>query len=307
MRKITWKLMATLVLLGVSQLSLAQNYKDIVVFGDSLSDSGNAFVLTGELSKPPYQLIPDAAYARGGKHFSNGKTWVEQLAKRMKISENARPALKEEDSFQNYAVGGARARAGNASFHLSNQVGLYLSDVGGQASAETLYVIFIGGNDVRDAIENPAFAGTILTAALTAVQDNIVALTSAGARNFLIANAPDLSLVPALNKLPAPFRHGISTLSVQYNLGLQATVAGLVGAFGITVTDFDVFGLIKNVTLDAEGFGFNNVLDSCINVDAINKPACAKPGDYLFWDGIHPTEAGHAELAQEAAQALGLE
>jgi len=306
MRKITWKLMITLALFGVPQLSPAQDHRSIVVFGDSLSDSGNAFVLTGELSKPPYQLIPDAAYARGGSHFSNGKTWVEKLAKRMKISDNARPALKDEDGFQNYAVGGARARAGNASFHLSNQVGLYLSDVGGQASPETLYVIFIGGNDVRDAIENPAFAGTILTAALTAVQDNIIALASAGARNFLIANAPDLSLVPALNKLPEPFRQGISMVSVQYNYGLQATVAGLVGAFGITVTDFDVFGLIRNVTLDAEGFGFKNVLDTCINVDAANKPACAKPDDYLFWDGIHPTEAGHAEMARVAAQALDL-
>src|SRR5437773_11819355 len=55
----------------------------IVVFGDSLTDPGNAFVITHQVSVPPYQLIPDFPYARGGHHFSNGKTWVEQLARRL--------------------------------------------------------------------------------------------------------------------------------------------------------------------------------------------------------------------------------
>src|SRR6266704_4453450 len=52
-----------------------------VVFGDSLSDPGNAFVLLRDVEVPPFDgLIPDAPYARGGMHFSNGATWVEQLA-----------------------------------------------------------------------------------------------------------------------------------------------------------------------------------------------------------------------------------
>ncbi|MCK7509526.1 MAG: hypothetical protein MZV70_39475 [Desulfobacterales bacterium] len=50
-----------------------------VVFGDSLSDPGNAFVLLRETEVAPFELIPDAPYARGGLHFSNGETWVEQL------------------------------------------------------------------------------------------------------------------------------------------------------------------------------------------------------------------------------------
>jgi phospholipase/lecithinase/hemolysin len=54
----------------------------IVVFGTSLSDSGNAFALRGAMSTPPnYQLdpllVPGAPYARGGLHFSNGATWIE--------------------------------------------------------------------------------------------------------------------------------------------------------------------------------------------------------------------------------------
>src|SRR6266568_486186 len=37
-----------------------------VVFGDSLSDPGNAFVLVRDVEVPPFDnLIPDAPYARG--------------------------------------------------------------------------------------------------------------------------------------------------------------------------------------------------------------------------------------------------
>jgi phospholipase/lecithinase/hemolysin len=43
---------------------------DIVVFGDSMSDPGNVFVVTGTQSVRPFNSsgIPDAPYARGGHH-----------------------------------------------------------------------------------------------------------------------------------------------------------------------------------------------------------------------------------------------
>src|SRR6266446_3835296 len=82
----------------------------IVVFGDSLTDPGNAFVLTHQVFVPPYQLIPDFPYARGGHHFSNGKTWVEQLARGLDMADSTCPALAARGRCSNYAVGGALAR-----------------------------------------------------------------------------------------------------------------------------------------------------------------------------------------------------
>ena len=57
-------------------------FERIVVFGASLSDPGNAFVLLGTNNTPPdwsmdMFLIPDRPYAKGGHHFSNGATWIE--------------------------------------------------------------------------------------------------------------------------------------------------------------------------------------------------------------------------------------
>ena len=51
----------------------------IVVFGTSLSDPGNDFALRGIENVPPYDtldpfLVPDAPYAKGGHHVSNGAT-----------------------------------------------------------------------------------------------------------------------------------------------------------------------------------------------------------------------------------------
>jgi hypothetical protein len=51
-----------------------------------LSDPGNAFALAGDASMPPDfmlspLLVPSAPYAKGGHHFSNGATWIEQYAR----------------------------------------------------------------------------------------------------------------------------------------------------------------------------------------------------------------------------------
>jgi hypothetical protein len=51
-----------------------------VVFGDSLSNPGNFFIEYGQVSKAPYQPVPSSPYDIHGHHFSNGPTWIEQLA-----------------------------------------------------------------------------------------------------------------------------------------------------------------------------------------------------------------------------------
>src|SRR3989442_9660381 len=64
-----------------------------VVFGDSLSDPGNAFVLAGGVAVPPFSLIPNPPYAPGGLHFSDGATWVEPLSLLDHATPSPRPPL----------------------------------------------------------------------------------------------------------------------------------------------------------------------------------------------------------------------
>jgi outer membrane lipase/esterase len=279
-----------------------------VVFGDSLSDPGNAFILTRNLDIPPFDsLIPDAPYARGAFHFSNGPTWIEQLSLIDHALPSTGPALLLPVILSNYAVGGARARQVGA-FDLPTQVGLFVNDFHGKAPADALYVVFVGGNDVRDALE--AFAtdptGTtsvgIIQDALKAIGGNLGALYFAGARRFLVANAPDIGLAPAVRLAGA--KDAGDALSAKFNDELELALQTIEKAPGIEIVRLDVFTFLNQVVADPGSFGLADAVDPCIRLNTVVHAFCANPGKFLFWDGIHPTVAGHHLLAVRADEVL---
>jgi phospholipase/lecithinase/hemolysin len=77
-------------------------YSRIFVFGDSLSDPGNNFAVTGATSHPPFDPLPVASYGVGGHHYLNGRTWIEYLAQEMGLTKWAKPAYRDP-AFGNYA------------------------------------------------------------------------------------------------------------------------------------------------------------------------------------------------------------
>ncbi len=136
---------------------LDPQFSRFIIFGDSISDTGNVFVATGNQSVPPYsgldaQLVPPAPYTKGGHKFSNGKIWIEQLAKDLRLVKSARPALQVTGA-QNYAFGGSRAVGSpTGAPDLEDQINLFLASGGAAHLEDALVVIAIGSNDVRDAI-----------------------------------------------------------------------------------------------------------------------------------------------------------
>lgn len=278
------------------------NEGQLFVFGDSLSDPGNAFILTGMQSVAPFSLIPDAPYAIGGHHFSNGKTWVEQFAQKQEAK--VKPAFRYSGG-TNFAVGGSRARDVGA-VNLATQVGLYVSQFSGKMNEEDLFVIFIGGNDVRDAVE--AFAvdrsgissAQIIVSALTAIEDNLTLLISAGVRNFLVANAPDLALVPAVRLQGPQAQQAANYFSVQFNQGLEQLLAAIGAAYPVGILKLDIFTLINEVVATPAEFDLKEAEDACITPAVIVDAICDNPKKYLFWDGVHPTRSGHKIIARRA-------
>jgi len=77
-------------LVGTAPASFARGGRegaDLLIFGDSLSDTGNAAALGAGISFRPFEaLIPSGPYVT--LRFTNGRTWVEHLAKK-----SARPTL----------------------------------------------------------------------------------------------------------------------------------------------------------------------------------------------------------------------
>ena len=291
--------------------AFAQSSGGLIIFGDSLSDSGNFFAQTGEFVLAPFEVIPDAPYAIGGHHFSNDATWVEQLADSEDLDPSAHPAVVRPGRFTNYAFGRARARAGAPVFplfDLTTQVNQFLSDFGNNAPSDAVYVFFIGSNDARDAATEAAGGGDpipIIAASVTAISNNIVALFFSGARTFVVLNVPNLGLVPAV---PDPFRPGATAITVGYNGALSGAldaVESLIGPLGGQIIRVDTFTLLNDVVADGGmAAGLSNVDDACLTFFVQGGAICEDPDAFLFWDGIHPTRAGHAVLAAEVAGVL---
>jgi phospholipase/lecithinase/hemolysin len=287
----------------------------IVVFGTSLSDPGNDFALRGIENVPPYDtldpfLVPDAPYAKGGHHVSNGATWIEQFARPQGLAGNTRPAYQGPGTeASNYAVKGARAYDDGININLPVQVDKFLSDFNGSVPSDALYVLEFGGNDIRDALI--AFAsgndgGPIIADALTAIGQNIGALYGAGARKFLVWKAPNPGLTPAIRILDS-FNPGAAQLAgfltQVFNTNLDAVMASLSGLPGIEIRRLDVFTKLNDLVSNPGAYGLIVVDTACVTP---NSPPfeCSNPDEYLFWDGIHPTKAVHGIIAQEAAFVL---
>ena len=285
----------------------------IVVFGTSLSDPGNAFVLLGTQNTPPdYSvdpfLVPDKPYARGGHHFSNGATWIEQFARPLGLAGSVKPAFGNAASgATNYAVGGARARDTGSPFDLPGQVGTFLGHVANEAPSGALYVIEMGGNDLRDALVAAQAGGApaaqaVIGDAIGSIGVQIMRLYVAGARNFLVWNAPDIGRTPAIN--PDPVAAGFANVLAQgFNAALDGLLADLTGALpGSQFTLLDVYAKLNTVFANPQLVGLRDVTSACLKV---SPPfTCKKAHEFLFWDGIHPSEAGHGILADEAVQIL---
>ena len=290
----------------------------IVVFGTSLSDPGNAFALRGGTNTPPDYLVdpflvPSAPYARGGHHFSNGATWVEQFAQGRGLAGSVRPAfLGAAASATNFAVGGARAREDGINVNLAAQVDAFLEQSGGAASPDSLYVIEMGGNDIRDALVayvsggGEAGAGAVLYDANVAIATAVIRLYAAGARQFLVWRAPNVGLTPAIRALDSVNAGAIvlaTGLSKGFNGGLDGAMANLSRLPGVSIARLDAERILNDLVSSPASFGLTNVTAACITPDSAPF-SCQTPDEFLYWDGIHPSRAVHAILAQETAAAL---
>ena len=292
-------------LIGLSTVSYAQvDFDEVYIFGDSLSDAGNIYQLTGETSKAPYAVIPTRPYAIGGHHFSNGKTWAERLAQNLNDNSGGKASLQNPGKNGNYAFGGARARSGsgNPSPDSGTQMLMYLGDYG-SASADALYVVQFGGNDLRDALVaaqsdvNVAFL--IIESAVQELVGNIQMLYAAGARNFLVVNAPNLAHAPAVKFSGAAGVAGLFT-SI-YNGGLEVGLHQLeLGIPDINIDRLDMAGFMDDVVANPGDFGLADTDYPCLNFFTESDAKCDNPEDRLFWDGLHPTAAGHNALSAVA-------
>jgi cholinesterase len=258
---------------GVPLAARDPTFSRLVIFGDSLSDTGNA------------------------GRYSDGLVWVEFVARRIGVE--ARPS---RDGGTNYAVGGALTHGGRND--IRGQLHAYLRAAGGRGGgldarvldSRALFIVYGGANDLLASGCAPDRA-IVADNAANALRATLDDLAAAGARHILVANLPDLGLAPVVRSHGQVCAAEARRLTMRFNQELEVGIAAVEAKWSIAISRIDVFALTDALIADPTAAGFRDVDTPCL------------PGPCngeLFWDYLHPTARGHARLALAALDAIGL-
>jgi phospholipase/lecithinase/hemolysin len=71
----------------------------------------------------------------------------------------------------------------------------------------------------------------------------------------------------------------------------------------LSLTKLDLDDVLNKIVTNPDQYHLTNVTDACIRPN-VAPYSCLEPEHYLFWDGTHPTTAGHGIFAMFAKKAL---
>lgn len=274
------------------------DFSELVIFGDSLSDTGNLASLKGDFP-PPYSM----------NRVSNGPIMVDILAELLGLEANPSLHLVGPPQGSNFAVAGAKA-AGATGIDLSDQVQGFLATAAGGDISTALYLISIGGNDVRSARDTPAFRGAvaILRAAADSIAANIRTLIQAGAVNFLVVNSPDIGQIPETRLIAdqlgdSKFVWQATFKSFWFNHLLKQRLAAIKKNSDVRLTEFEAMPFAADITRNASGLNLVNTDDNCFSTqNSMFTPSCEEIGGnfdrFFYFDEIHPTSVVHQRIGR---------
>lgn len=287
--------LATAIAVASSAASAAPVYSQLIVFGDSLSDSGNAYALTGGAFPPaPYSVS-----------FSNGPTAAQYMASKLGIG------------LTDYAVGGAMTNADNYLALTTPALAPALGNTGissqianwnpaGVDPASTLFMVWGGPNDFSYNFELaaagvPVDFGAVVTNTVSNIAGDITALALKGAHDFFVPNMPDLGITPRAGALGAGFAALASSMSNGYNAGLAQAITELESSLDINIYSFDTAAYMHDILANPPE-GLTNLTSSCISGGA----AAIGSGcvGYEYFDDIHPTTFAHSLIGEAFANAV---
>ncbi len=292
----------------VSSFSFATTLKNIVVFGDSLSDNGNLFKQNeGEYpSSPPY--------FEG--RFSNGKVCVEQLSEILYPNDGSQ-------HLQDFAYGGATVgkTSGGSNITLKYEIDTYLQANHNKADPSSLYIIWMGANNYFALPENTL--QSVFQVNL-GIGQQLKRLVRNGAKNILMINLPDLGRIPIAKTLE--IERELSEFSSWHNRVLEYSLMIMKTENPkVHFVYFDVKKSLDEALEAPEKFGLTNVDDYCRDLTSLTFKQGLKPmspltriiqqgrikstridpcDGYLFFDEVHPSEFAHSLLANQIHELL---
>ncbi len=315
-------------------------YSGVYVFGDSLVDAGNALKLAQWYSDLTFSDLPDGAPTADlgyvGGRFTDGHTFADLLSNKA-VGSVTRPVFPYgfEDpwiglpiapfagdpggSSLNFAYGGAQVRQGDEVVQdLDSQTDTFRNAVDGDAPPGALYIVTMGGNDVRSLAKAGSLPAPEEDAhdALDSVAQQLIhelgQLIDDGARNFLITGVPDVGLIPKYagdDGMFDPIELAGSLAATAYSqyldLLIRTEVVPALEAMGATVTYVPMMDY-QDGAATVTG-GLNAVLPTLEALHGLDPGTLTTDllahSELVFFDDVHPTAQVHA-LFGSYAQAL---
>ncbi|KAI7834046.1 GDSL-like Lipase/Acylhydrolase-domain-containing protein [Kickxella alabastrina] len=258
---------------------------NLIIFGNSLSDTGNSAALT----RTP-------TYWEG--RYSNSYVWNEYTAKLlgMNLINKAYGGATSNNEFSPAAFGDVVIPS------LHDQVTMWLQQNANPSKynlENDVIEIEIGGNDVLHRAKG-LLAGTIDPTTFaheltTSIATDIKTLIDAGYKNINLWNLPALNKTPSIASLGAGSQ--VATLVTTLNTAIKTAIEGVAAisnAKGVHV--FDIGSLMTVALQDnvLASLGINNPTDACYSQDASGAVSvCTNPDEYFFYDSIHPASRMH--------------
>jgi phospholipase/lecithinase/hemolysin len=271
---------------------------NLLAFGDSLSDMGNA--------KNSILNVPDVPPYWQGR-FSNGQVWIEHLSAAYGVQTTVGSGLSSGD---NRAFGGSQTGSGYSYVLLPNvgtQINNYLANVQSSIPSNEVVSLWAGGNDF---LYGTANADTIAAN----MEGHIRQLNTAGASEFIIPNLPPLENTPEVLSRSQNQQTAIGQEVVRYNQKLASLTSNLSSELGITIHTIDAWSIFNEILLNKGALGLTNTQDAACSggVSILPLPICSS-GDsvapnvdeYLFFDKAHPTRVMHRFIGQFAIEEIG--
>ena len=282
----------------IFQNSILPQITNMLVFGDSLSDTGNA--------KASWLNVPDVPPYWQGR-FSNGAVWIEYLSDAYSINTTIGSGIQPGD---NRAFGGGQTGQGYSYLVLPTvgaQISEYLTNVQSTIPPNTVVSLWAGGNDF---LYGSANADVIVTN----MESHIRTLANAGADEFIVPNLPPLETTPEVSGKSQSQQNAIANEVQVYNTKLANMLANLSAELALTFHSIDAYSIFNNVVLHKQALGLTNVQDPACSggVSLLPLPIC-NAGDavvqnvdeYLYFDKAHPTRVMHRFIGQYAIETLG--
>jgi len=271
-------------------------YSSLYVFGDSLSDNGNAFTLSGGAwpPSPPYT-----------QQFSNGPVAAQRLAADLGV-----PLARSTQGGTDYAIGGATTGSANYNFEVQSpplpstlektgvlaQVGSFIAAKPAFDPNHTLFMVWAGPNDFFLALDRKTGIPGALASAVNNLVTAIGELAGIGARHVLLPNMPNLADIPFGQAQAPADRAALDALSLAFNGALVQAASRFDSIPGFSLTAFDTASLLHQVVTNPGEFGFSNATGTCFLLGSCQ--------GYVFFDEVHPTATTHALLGDRFFAAL---